>query len=347
MQHDNNDHTFTSRIATVCFLGRNNAYGQSAYRLTQMKRIIDELTKRKRIYKNLDALLFAGGYLSLQKPIGHLGESERLMALVNLALVKKLKAISKTLHSHFPAVHLCIGIDSRPIRHFMGGDELLISLQSGHLRGFARKAFPVWGDNGLWDYDKEQWIRPPFAINLDYSENPLRMITLRNGAKAVLLVCYEAFGARLIAGDNYYNQNYIYAYHNTETNDLGYFTSDERQAHIRKWIGFLHGEKPNLALTAIHSFEKAGRDGYWQRHGIAGLSAAMMDKPVFGASHFYNSLPQKDKSTLSSISVPHDHLLKPNHRLAHRLRPSHSFTLKDPTTHEPIALIRLFKVKHT
>jgi hypothetical protein len=73
-----------------------------------------------------------------------------------------------------------------------------------------------------------------------------------------------------------------------------------RHRCIQQWDLLLRSRGPSVAIAAIHSFNRPGLDGFWQRHGIATASAALEGGLALGAAHFRDSLPQPSHSTLAS-----------------------------------------------
>jgi hypothetical protein len=116
----------------------------------------------------------------------------------------------------------------------------------------------------------------------------------------------------------------------------------QRRTSLARWSALIAANPPDLALCAIHGFKRPGMDGYWQRHGIAGASAALHGIPVIGASHFNKALPRTaDRSVLAAAGVPLSHLELGPHRPMHALAPAEGFTLADDDG-RPVALLRRF-----
>lgn len=93
---------------------------------------------------------------------------------------------------------------------------------------------------------------------------------------------------------------------------------------------------------SIHGFEQPGRDGYWQRHGIARASAAHGGDLVVGAAHFRKGLPAPDMSTLAAYGVPRSQIADGASRRANKLVPAHSAILETPGGLR--GLLRVFRV---
>jgi hypothetical protein len=335
------EHRFTTRIVTVCIKGIHNDYATNAKRIALLTRIIEEIAKQSKTnpqWQEIDAILLPAGFLSLAQPIGHKPDLKRIKRIQQSHIGQALKATSLILNKTIRGTTLIVGIDSLPLSKHYGGDQFMVAFVNGEITGLARKAFPVDGDsNGLY---------PCYWVRANDAESPYRLITLRNGAKALLLVCYDAYAVRLCHDKRHYNAIAL-RYQRTKAFRIKSLSLKKRDQMITRWITQITEEKPNIGLIGIHWFKRAGGDGYWQRHGIAGASSALEGKPVIAASHFKKSLPSDiNSSPLASINVPLEHLTQGNNRLAHRLKPTDGFRLAKPHKEKPQALIRLFQVEH-
>jgi hypothetical protein len=96
-----------------------------------------------------------------------------------------------------------------------------------------------------------------------------------------------------------------------------------------------------LALAAVHGFEMPGRDGYWQRHGMA-CAAAALGGAAIGAAHFEDCQPEPEASTLAAAGVPKAYLKAGSHRRLHAEPPIESLTIRKGG--RSAALVRLFEV---
>lgn len=115
-----------------------------------------------------------------------------------------------------------------------------------------------------------------------------------------------------------------------------------RQDLIAAWRHLLRDQQVDVALAAIHRFEAPGRDGYWQRHGIASASAALNGGLAIDAAHFRRALPALEASTLAAAGITSEHLMQGLRRQAHRALPVAAFALPENECYPP-AIVRLFE----
>jgi hypothetical protein len=335
------EHRFTTRIVTVCVKGVHNHYAANAKRIALLNRIIEAIAKQLKAnpqWQEIDAILLPAGFFSLPHPIGHKSNVKRMRRIQQLHIGQALKAASFSLNQRLRGTALIVGIDSLPLSKHYGGDQFMAAYVNGEITGLARKAFPVDGDsNGL---------HPCYWVRASDAENPYWLITLRNGAKALLLVCYDAYAVRLCHDKRHYDAKAL-RYQRAKAFRIKSISLKKRDKMLTRWITQITQEKPNIGLIGIHWFKRASGDGYWQRHGIAGASSALNGAPMIAASHFKKALPRYfNLSSLASINVPLEHLAQGNNRLAHRLKPTDGFTLNKSNKDKPQALIRLFEVEH-
>jgi hypothetical protein len=281
----------------------------------------------------VDAISLPGGFLRLRKPIGSLGEHDRRSALLATKAAGLCAEISHALDQRHPGTVLVVGIDTDPWSRKIGGDQLVTAWQAGALVGLARKTFPSDGDtNGK---------QPPYPLfDLDFASRS-RFVTLRSGHRALLLGCYDAFGTRSLVHSRHADLVAMRLARD-RTGDLHEPSLALRRYFLVRWRALIRAHPPDLALCAIHGFKRPGMDGYWQRHGIAGASAALGGIPVIGAAHFNKALPASiDRSVLAASGVPLSHLDLGPHRPMQALAPHEGFTAADDDG-EPVALIRRF-----
>jgi hypothetical protein len=295
-------------------------------------RIVEAIVDRRE-WPEVDAVLFPGGFFRLRNAMGALGEDDRCSALLATKVAGLCLDASRVLDARHPRVMLVIGIDTNPASRKVGGDQSVAAWQAGALVGLARKTFPSDGDtNGKL---------PPYPVfDLDF-ESSSRFVNLRGGHRALLLGCYDAFGTRSVVHSRFAD---LVAMRLAQDRHGGLHEPSLtlRHEYLIRWRALIRAHPPDLAFCAIHGFKRPGMDGYWQRHGIAGASAALDGIPVIGASHFNKVLPSRiDSSVLAASGVPLSHLELGPHRPMHALAPSEGFTLADDNG-DPVALIRRF-----
>lgn len=297
-----------------------------------LMRMVEGLVDR-RDWPSIDAVLFPGGFFRLRNPIGSFGEDDRRLALLATKAAGLCADASRLLDARHPGAVLVIGMDADPVSRKIGGDQLVTAWQAGDLVGLARKTYPSYGDT--------HGQQPPYPIfNLDFA-SASRFVSLRSGHRALLLGCYDAFGTRSVVHSRFAD---LVAMRLARDRHGGWHEPSLalRREFLVRWRGLIRAHPPDLALCAIHGFTRPGMDGYWQRHGIAGASAALGGIPVIGASHFNKALPTSiDRSVLSAAGVPLSHLDLGPHRPMHALAPSEGFTVADEDG-DPVALLRRF-----
>lgn len=328
---------FTTRIVSVAIKGSDKfPPPKTRARLDLLRTIAAALLDRNG-WPDIEAIVLPGGYFRLKRVISLSSLKKRFSRFSESELAAVLLDIARQLDARWPGVALIIGIDSDALDKKIGGDQLVAVWQGGALVALTRKAFPVDGDTD----GKE----PVYVVHADDADDPGRLITLSNGAKTLILSCYDAFAVRGLHGRRHVDLRAIRLIAAGKEQPHA-ATSDEKRDHFRRWLAFLDAHPPDLALIAIHRFRQPGQDGYWQRHGIAGTSAALQGAPVIGAAHFKRGLPSRlAASPLASLGVLLSHLDAGAKRRAHRLAPQDGFTLRDEQG-EAIALCRLFILHH-
>lgn len=301
-------------------------------RATVLARIIEAVVGRAD-WPTIDAVLLPGGFLRLRKPIGALGEDDRRCAMLATKAARLCVEASLALDQRHPGTVLVVGIDIDPSSRKIGGDQLVTAWRAGDLVGFARKTFPSHGDT----HGKQ----PPYPIfDLDFMSSS-RFVNVRSGHRALLLGCYDAFGTRSVVHSRFAD---LIAMRLARDRYGGFHEPSFALRHefVIRWRALIRAHPPDLALCAIHGFKRPGMDGYWQRHGIAGASAALGGIPVIGATHFNKALPASiHRSVLAASGVPLTHLDLGPHRPMHALAPNAGFTVADEDG-DPVALIRRF-----
>ncbi|MGW9332497.1 hypothetical protein [Bosea sp. NPDC055594] len=320
-------------IVTVCVRGRDTyPMPRMSKRILLLDRLIEALAQQS-TWPEVDAILLPGGFFRLAAPIGRHSPADRRAMLMTQDAGLGGAAASRLLDRRWPGVTLIVGIDSEPIDTSLAGDQLVAAWQHGELVGLARKAFPVASETRGED--------PVFWANLDDADEPGRIVTLRHGQRALLLACYDAFAVRALHGSRFAALSALRLVSDAKGR-IRPLRQAERQEHLRRWLAMLQVSPPDLGLIAIHEFDRPGRDGYWQRHGIAGASAALDGAPILAAAHFRRNLPASfASSSLAARQVPLLHLEQGQRRLAHRLIPHDGFVLPGGNAKSSL-LVRLF-----
>lgn len=320
-------------IATVAVLGHSAKPPPVARRRGPLlDRIVRAIVNRSD-WPPLDAVLLPGGFFRLRSAIGGFDEQARHLALVGTKAAGLCAASSGLLDTLSPDILLVVGIDTDPASKKVGGDQLVTAWRAGDLVGLARKTFPSHGDT--------HGRQPPYPVfDADFTSSA-RFVMLRGGQRVLLLGCYDAFGTRSIVHPRHADLMAIRLARD-RTGELHTPSIMLRRTFPARWRALIAANPPDLALCAIHGFVRPGMDGYWQRHGIAGASAALSGIPVLGASHFNKALPRGiHRSVLAAKGVPLGHLDLGAHRPMHALMPNDGFTVMDEDG-DAVALIRRF-----
>lgn len=279
-------------------------------------------------WPSIDAVLLPGGFLRLPDPIGYLDAEGRTAALMGRRTASELGALTARLN---PSCTLVAGVDFKPFNRKVGGDQFVAAWRTGDLVALARKTFPADGDT-----DGSGPVYPVYEEDFASSS---RVIMVGSGRRAILLGCYDAFGVRSAAHPRFANLTAIRLARD-RIGTLHRPTMELRRGLLGQWRAMVAEQSPDLALAAIHNFIRPGADGYWQRHGIAGASAALGGVPVIGAAHFNEALPASpEQSPLAATGVPVGHLDEGAWRRPHIWRPAASLTLTEADG-VPTALIR-------
>lgn len=324
--------TLSARIAAVCVRGqRCKTIARNPKRLELADSIVSALLEHP--WQPLDAVLLPAGFLRLPASIADLDFAGRAEALARTRIGRALIRQCRRLEAAFPGILIVTGIDGDGRDE--GDDQLCVAFGARGVVGVARKLFPTDHDTR----NPERAVTPRLA---DY-DCPGRIVALPSGRRAALCACYDVFGfhegpdtlsARTRAIRHIHDGSRVLA------DDEDGFTA-LRRAALASWQARWRGAGADLALAAIHGFEQPGRDGYWQRHGMACAAAALGGASI-GAAHFEDGLPEPGSSTLAAVKVPKAHLKAGPYRRAHALAPAAWVTLRKGG--REAALIRLFQV---
>jgi hypothetical protein len=273
----------------------------------------------------LDAVVFPGGFLRLDRHFGPLSYGNRIEALNSAGLVAPFKEAVAAL-DRSPGVLIVFGVDGPSYPNGNGGDQLCIAAALSGIVGIGRKIFPVRNEAAsLLCYDA------------DFCEAQ-RIVELPSGRRAILSACYDMFGVAEfgdISGARAKKIQLI-GRHEDQLNRSEYGFKNRLSENLRKFRTLLHGV--TVGIAAIHGFDSP-KTGFWQRHGLATCSAALDGGFAVAAAHFRKLPNQATSSTLAAARVPKQHLRDGHHRQAHGWVPNDDFTYRrGPWT----SLIRLF-----
>jgi hypothetical protein len=321
-----------ARVVSVSMRGTKARQPSSnAGRIALMRYIVELIGRRG--WPSIDAVLFPGGFLRLGTFVGHLPFTGRARAIEQEPFFDGVAKAATELHSAMRGALLVFGADSSAPTRREVGDQLCIAVSQRRVIGLARKIYPT-------DLDTRDCARPLVPAVADFTSRR-RFVQLPSGNWASLNSCYDLFGvtdcpAHLAArsgGLRWLRHDGTYIGGRSRT------FQDLRRELLDQWATLVRAWAPDVALVAIHDFTKPGRDGYWQRHGIATASAALGGSLVVGAAHFLDGVPSHGHSPLAADRVPKSHLTLGPYRPAARLRPTDSFVA---TIQNLTASVRLF-----
>jgi hypothetical protein len=324
------------RVASVSVRGRPAVRcGFNAKRLELMAAVVDELTGagEGEGWGPLDAVLWPGGYLHVDQPLAGLWGDERGRALEGSEVGEACRAAAARLGEGCGGAILVSGLRGPAVGRF-SGEQLMAAWNAVGVTGSAAKVFPSSGDSAT---------RRPLLVHLKAAEELSRSVQLPSGAIAALCVCYDAFAfaeARIGPTGKRSALQWV-----DDGSGPRRAEPHERRLWVERYVAFAERASPSLVLAAVHHFDQPGRETYWQRHGIATVSAALDGAMVVGAAHFEAALPKAEGSqgVLASARVEEDHLAMGLHRRAHRLTPLRAVRVSAPCELKLAALVRLYE----
>jgi len=313
------------RVVTCCVAGEVcPSMAQNRRRLALAGHVIDDVMAEYGADVP-DALVFPGGMFRLSAPFAHLSEPRRLELLGAQAFIIGLVAKLRACGRRTPLVVL--GINASLPAH-----QACLAVSKAGIEGIAVKHFFRAGDR--------DWLRYPVTDAVDF-RTMSRFVRLANGSVASLSDCYDLFGLREDPDHPGIRMRAIRRIHDrgriVEEQDWGFSALRARIA--REWWETRARASPDVAIAVIHGFTMPGREGYWQRHGIAAASAFLRGGLAVGASHFAEGLPSYN-APLAARGVPPEELTAGLHRRAHHLRPK---TVREVLIGgKSVAVLRLF-----
>jgi len=319
------------RVGAVCIQGKRALTTRiNNHRRHLLAAVASALTKAED-WQDLDALLFPGAFFRLSRFIGHLDYRGRKAALEKMAVVQAAIEAARSLHRHSPGCLVVFGADSSAPAAWEYGDQFCIAVDRTGVVGLARKIFPTDEDTA---YCRRVYV--PYAA--DYG-SPERYVRLASGHLAALCACFDMFAfcgdAALLDKRSVAIRDLRLPGSCPRIEEPGFHRL--RRELVATWDRVRYQHRPTVALAAIHGFARPGRDGYWQRHGIAVASAGVLGGLAVGAGHFVQGLPRPATSTLAAYRVSRRLIYQGPYRPAHRLLPKAALELG-----QGAALARLF-----
>lgn len=324
--------TKSARIAAVCVRGKRcTNLSLNPRRLALLEKVIDQLNEAA--WPDLEAVLLPGGFLRLGRSLADLTFDGRAAVLARTCIGRSLLRQARLLDKAHPGALLVVGIDGDNVGE--GDDQFCAAFSPDGVVGLARKIFPTEKDTE----NPERAVTPRLT---DYN-CPGRIITLAGGRRAALNACYDVFGFHEGPDSASARTRAIRWIRDggrlVRAGDDGF--ADLRRSALAAWQARWRDAGVDLALAAVHGFEMPGRDGYWQRHGMA-CAAAALGGAAIGAAHFEDCLPEPEGSTLAAAGVPKAHLKAGPHRRLTAEPPLDSLMVRKGG--RSAALARLFQV---
>lgn len=308
------------RVATLCVLGRRAMAASSAPSRSRLMTQAADAIAGAAGWQALDALLLPGGFFRLGRFLGPLDYDERKAALEAMPAVQAAIRAAQSLQQASPGCLVIFGADSWSPRRWEYGDQFCVAVDAAGVVGLSRKII-------LTERDSIHCRRVYVPYADDYKA-PERFVRLRSGHQAVLCSCFDMFG--ICGSDSQL------ARRGRAIRDLHFGNGSPRieergfnllrEFRLALWQRLLDQSQPSVAFAAIHDFRAPGRDGYWQRHGIAVASAAIGGLAI-GAAHFALRLPTLRSSTLCASAVPRRALREGAARGAYRFMPIDSLSI--------------------
>lgn len=294
------------RIVTCCVAGEVcSSMSENQQRLALSLHVIDQVMAEHG-RSSPDAIVLPGGMFRLRSRFAHLSEGRRLALLNKQPFVAGIVAKLRQFPGTAPLV--VFGINARLPSH-----QACLAVSKTGIDGLAVKHF-------FLDHDRDRGNYP--VTDARDFRTMRRFVRLRNGSVASLSDCYDMFGLR---EDPAYPGLRMQAIRRIREHgrvvgerDRGFTAAHARIAN--DWWVTRRQASPDVAIAVIHTFASPGREGLWQRHGIAAASAFLRGGLAVGASHFSKGLPSFH-APLAARGVPKSELTAGLHRRAHHLRP--------------------------
>lgn len=286
-------------------------------------------------WHSLDAIVLPGGTFRLSRALGATDFERRKAILLKEQITAPIREALDQLDMLSPGLTLTAGVLATPRDISERTEQSCLAFRLGGLVGAARKIFPTRQES------RGRRFVSPFVD--DFSTRS-RVIALSRGSMALLNACYELFGVADLSGNTMARRHAIRRLLTKRgmltIGSVGFRA--QRDDCLTAIGDVVSSTDLRALLVSIHGFEQSGRDGYWQRHGIARASAACGGALVVGAAHFRKGLPEPEASTLAAYAVPRSHIADGASRRAHSLSPAHSAILETPGGLR--GLVRVFRV---
>jgi hypothetical protein len=326
-----------ARIVSVCVSGKPlRKRWQWSARRSLVRQVVSTLLTCDGVHP-LDAVLFPAGFAGHRFPIGSLATAQRRAALRTEGFSSTMVRAAKRLAVRSPGVVLVVGSDLLRPKRKRPPEQLCIAFDQRGILAIVAKIFPTGSDTRHARRRMITWLG-------DYDARA-RLVTLPNGQRALIAACYDVFGLALRRGRAARLLSNVRAIGDEAgrvAEGAGAELALRKRTAVDLWRATLSSHSPQIVLAAIHMFRRAGREGYWQRHGIAMASAAVSGGLVVGAAHFVEKLPSPNRATLAATGVPRRHLKLGTKRRQHVLLPTRVLSA---SAGELEALVRVYEAR--
>ena len=321
-----------ARIVSVCVRGTPLVQDRHNPARLELLRLVLRAVAGRPGWTDLDAVLFPAGFFRGPGSLGPLPARDWADCLASSPILRESARGASRLNDQSPGCIVSTGFDMPMASKGWRGDHLMVAANAAGLVGCARKFFPV----------DDATAASAYGIFPDDVDDLLRLVSLPCGQTALLSVCYDAFAIMdSCVGPTAKRRGLRYAFQ--PDGDWHELKPYERDALVERYHLLLERAKPTVHLIGIHKFALPGRDGYWQRHGVATASAGLRGAFCVGAAHFTRKLPvSPEQSCLTAAGVSHHHLSEGSARKAWGCAPVDSFTVNVPDK-ATAALVRLFE----
>ncbi len=314
-----------TRIVSVCVLGHplENIHANTE-RQELLQRAIHKIGNRG--WSNIDAVVLPGGFFCLDKYLGPLQYAERVAVLENTSFHKVCTGSCQYLSESSPGVIIAIGVDAtgRPEDSaYFWPDQLCVAWSEKEIVGIGRKVFPVSPPKNR-EYREENDESLHYICYIEDYKDINRIVSLANGANAVLCACYDMFGCAENPEESIVTDRTRYIRHIHDGIRLHSVGVPRRPGSKLDYFKVLRTEcissfqrllKTNNVVVALGAIHRDPSARYWQIHGIQACSAGLDSGLAIGAAHFSQRLPQPNKYILSAYDIPNNYL-----KVAHKNR---------------------------
>ncbi len=319
------------RVAALCVLGETVKHPRNnVWRISLLRQLVQVVLASD--WHPIDAIVLPGGFFRMRKAFGATSFADRREALRYKGFALALQAAVRRLQRRSPGIRIVTGVLASSTDPTERTEQACLAFGTAGPLAISRKITPTHKDT------RDCRFVSPYVEDFASTR---RFIGLANGSLAALHSCYDLFGTADLEGGSASRRSAI----RRLLTQQGSLTADDtsftitRRVSVERWHTMLRKQEPDVALVAIHGFEAPGRDGYWQRHGVARASASLGGALVVGAAHFESRLPTTNASTLAAHGVEHEHIFAGTGRLAHRLAPIAALMVE---TRSSKGLLRLF-----